>query len=154
MITIVVCPSSAEVRPQNTAHIDVASYRCRGGAGLSVPGMPRRRADVLLPLEERVLEVGLRRAREECAEFHGFVLARQLEQGQSPLTAHGTLYKVLDRLEDRGLLTSRWESDEEYEGGRPRRRLYRVTADAATALATSRQLNRAAGVVRPGVATS
>ncbi len=116
--------------------------------------MPRRRGNVLLPLEERVLELGLLRAREESAEFHGFGLARQLEQGQSALTAHGTLYKVLDRLEERGLLASRWESDEEYEGGRPRRRLYRVTADAATALATSRQLTRAAGVLRPGVATS
>lgn len=115
--------------------------------------MPRRRADVLLPLEERVLDAGLLRAREGSAEFHGFLLARQLEEGQSALTAHGTLYKVLDRLEDRGLLTSRWESDEEYEGGRPRRRLYQVTPSAATALATSRQLTRSAGVLRPGVAT-
>lgn len=115
--------------------------------------MPRRRADVLLPLEERVLEIGLQQAGAGAAEIHGFALARRLEDGQRALTAHGTLYKVLERLEDRGLLTSRWESDEEYEGGRPRRRLYRVTADAATALATSRALTRPAPALRPGIAT-
>lgn len=116
--------------------------------------MPRRRANVLLPLEERVLEVALLRAREGSADFHGFALAQQLEEGQSSLTAHGTLYKVLARLEDRGLLVSRWESDEEYEGGRPRRRLYRVTAAAATALATSRLSTRPTGALRPGLASS
>lgn len=116
--------------------------------------MPRRRADVLLRLEERVLKIGLGPAHDGGAEFHGFALARQLEEGQSALTAHGTLYKVLERLEGRGLLSGRWESDEEYEGGRLRRRLYRVTADAATALATSRALTRPAPALRPGIATS
>lgn len=101
-----------------------------------------------------MLEIGLEQAGARAPEFHGFALARQLEEGQSALTAHGTLYKVLERLEDRGLLASRWESDEEYEGGRPRRRLYRVTAAAATALATSRALTRPAPTLRPGIATS
>ena len=101
-----------------------------------------------------MLEVGMERARRDEPDFHGFALAQELEEGQRSLTAHGTLYKVLDRLEGRGLLVSRWETDEEYEGGRPRRRLYRVTADAATALATSRELTRAAAPLRAGVAAT
>jgi DNA-binding PadR family transcriptional regulator len=114
--------------------------------------VPRRRANVLLPLEEQILEIGLRRLRDQEPEFHGFLLARELDEGSSALTAHGTLYKVLDRLENRSLLSSRWEDDDEYDGGRPRRRLYRVTADAATALATSRALQAAPGL-RPDLAT-
>jgi PadR family transcriptional regulator, regulatory protein PadR len=43
-------------------------------------------------------------------------------------TAHGTLYKALARLEDAGLLVSRWEdADLAAADGRPRRRLYRIT---------------------------
>ena len=109
---------------------------------------------MLLPLEESVLEVGLRRLQRGEPDFHGFALAEEVDEGQRSLTAHGTLYKVLDRLEGRGLLVSRWESDEEYDGGRPRRRLYRVTADAATALARSRELVRSPAVLRPGVAST
>ncbi|MCW2706780.1 MAG: PadR family transcriptional regulator, regulatory protein PadR [Frankiales bacterium] len=116
--------------------------------------VPRRRADVLLPLEESVLEVGLGRAQRGEPDFHGFALAEEVDDGHRSLTAHGTLYKVLDRLETRGLLVSRWESDEEYDGGRPRRRLYRVTADAAVALARSRDLARSPGVLRPGIAAT
>jgi PadR family transcriptional regulator PadR len=40
----------------------------------------------------------------------------------------GTLYPILFRLENSGWITSRWESDEPQLLGRPRRRLYRVTA--------------------------
>jgi DNA-binding PadR family transcriptional regulator len=93
------------------------------------------------------------RARRDEPDFHGFALAEELDNGQRSLTAHGTLYKVLDRLETRGLLVSRWETDEEYEGGRPRRRLYRVTADASMALARSRELTRVP-VLSPGIATT
>lgn len=82
--------------------------------------MPRRRPGSLLPLELELLEAGL-----QHGEFHGFAIATALASGSQRLTAHGTLYKALGRLEAAGLLTSRWE--EPAPEGRPRRRLYTVT---------------------------
>lgn len=69
--------------------------------------------------------------------FYGFAVARELASadGES-LTAHGTLYKALNRMAAAGLLLSEWEDPAIAESeGRPRRRLYRVTADGARALA-------------------
>jgi len=40
----------------------------------------------------------------------------------------GTLYPILMRLERAGWLDSRWEDGDPKEMGRPRRRLYRITA--------------------------
>src|ERR1700735_3898768 len=52
----------------------------------------------------------------------------------------GTLYPVLVRLADRGLVEACWE--DEQPSGRPRRHLYRITAEglavATTALAQAR----------------
>lgn len=65
--------------------------------------------------------------RSGTAGFHGFGLAQQMRERANArqLTAHGTLYKALGRLEDRGLLVSRWEdADVATDEGRPRRRLY------------------------------
>jgi len=42
--------------------------------------------------------------------------------------ASGTLYPILLRLESAGWFTSRWESVDPSVAGRPRRRLYRLTA--------------------------
>ena len=71
-------------------------------------------------------------------EAHGFLLARTLgdQTGARRLTAYGTLYKALDRLERAGHLRSRWE-DPDYaaEAARPRRRFYRITAAGEAALA-------------------
>jgi PadR family transcriptional regulator, regulatory protein PadR len=39
----------------------------------------------------------------------------------------GSLYPILIRLADRGLVEARWE--EEQPAGRPRRHLYRLTSD-------------------------
>jgi len=115
--------------------------------------VPRRRAGVLLPLEEAILEVGLRRLRDRDAEFYGFAMATELDEDDGRrLTAHGTLYKVLERLERDGLLVSRWEDGDEIEEGRPRRRLYQVSDQAEGALRRSRQLQSAA-VLRPGLAS-
>lgn len=103
--------------------------------------MPRRRAGVLLAIEEQILTIGLHRASTEEPEFHGFALADELAEREARhLLGHGTLYKALARLERDGLLTSRWEKVDATVEGRPRRRLYRVTASAAGALATSRAL--------------
>ncbi len=102
-----------------------------------------------------MLEIGLRRLRDDgVGEFHGFAMAAELDaSGGRGLTAHGTLYKLLERLERQGLLSSRWEEPSEYDGSRPRRRLYRVSDDAARALQASLAAQRPAPVPRPGLAT-
>ena len=94
--------------------------------------MPRRKPGTLLPLEAEILGVALAMHRSGQAAFHGFGLAQTMrEQSASrALTGHGTLYKALSRLEEFDLLTSRWEDAEAAEG-RPRRRLYELTAQGA-----------------------
>ena len=94
--------------------------------------MPRRKPGTLLPLESEILEVALSLLRAGHATFHGFGLAQTMREhsGSRSLTAHGTLYKALNRLEDFGLLTSRWE-DAAAVDGRPRRRLYEITSQGA-----------------------
>lgn len=85
-----------------------------------------------MPLETAILEVALSMRRSGHATFHGFGLAQAMreERASRSLTAHGTLYKALGRLEEFGLLTSRWEDPAAAEG-RPRRRLYELTAQGA-----------------------
>jgi PadR family transcriptional regulator, regulatory protein PadR len=94
--------------------------------------MPRRKRGALLPLETEILEVALSLLRSGQTTFHGFGLAHSMRErgGSRSLTAHGTLYKALGRLEEFGLLTSRWEDAAAVEG-RPRRRLYELTGQGA-----------------------
>jgi len=49
--------------------------------------------------------------------------------------ASGTLYPILMRFEQAGWLESSWEAVDPSEEGRPRRRLYRITAAGSFALA-------------------
>jgi DNA-binding PadR family transcriptional regulator len=51
--------------------------------------------------------------------------------------ASGTLYPILGRLADRGLVETRWEDDP--PEGRPRRHLYRLTPSGVTRLAEMRR---------------
>ncbi len=90
--------------------------------------MARRKPGTLLPLETEILETALSMRRAGHAGFHGFGLARTMREqtGSRSLTGHGTLYKALGRLEEFGLVTSRWEDAVAAEG-RPRRRLYELT---------------------------
>jgi DNA-binding PadR family transcriptional regulator len=96
--------------------------------------MPRRTPGTLLPLETEILEVALALRQSEQTTFHGFGLAKRMRErsGSRTLTGHGTLYKALGRLEELGLLTSRWE-DAAAADGRPRRRLYELTGPGARA---------------------
>ena len=104
--------------------------------------MPRRKPGTLLPLETEILGVALSMQRSGRATFHGFGLAHAMREhsGSRALTGHGTLYKALSRLEESGLLASRWEEAAAAEG-RPRRRLYELTGQgvrvATQALATT-----------------
>jgi PadR family transcriptional regulator PadR len=94
--------------------------------------VPRRKVGTLLPLETEILAVALTKRRSGQPTFHGFGLAQTMREqsGSRSLTAHGTLYKALSRLEELGLLTSRWEDAPAVEG-RPRRRLYELTGEGA-----------------------
>jgi DNA-binding PadR family transcriptional regulator len=94
--------------------------------------MPRRKPGTLLPFEVEILMSALVRMRAGEADFHGFGLAQDMREqsGSRALTSHGTLYKALSRLEEFGLLTSRWE-DAEAAVGRPRRRLYALSERGA-----------------------
>ena len=91
----------------------------------------RRKADTLLPIELSIIRAGLALRRGGEREFHGYAVAKEItESGEARrLTAHGTLYRALDRLEQRKLLESRLEdADVAAAEKRPRRRLYTVTA--------------------------
>jgi DNA-binding PadR family transcriptional regulator len=94
-----------------------------------------------------------------CAEpqawRHGYSIAKDTG------LKSGSLYPILIRLADRGLVEARWE--EEQPAGRPRRHLYRLTADgqagATAALAAAARPARRSGartrsgrgVTAPGV---
>jgi DNA-binding PadR family transcriptional regulator len=94
--------------------------------------MPRRKPGTLVPLEAEILDLALTLRSEGHVSFHGFGIAHAMreQRGSRALTAHGTLYKALGRLEEFGLLTSRWEDAAAAEG-RPRRRLYELTGQGA-----------------------
>jgi DNA-binding PadR family transcriptional regulator len=115
----------------------------------------RRREGELIPLEVAILGAGLTLRGEGEPEFHGFQLAKELrdEDGARGLTAHGTLYKALDRMERAGLLQSRWEDpDTAMDEGRPRRRLYRITAVGQRAFDAAAVAEAGVGLVPEGSA--
>jgi DNA-binding PadR family transcriptional regulator len=89
-------------------------------------------------LEVSVLEAALGLRQLGIEEAHGFLLAKEMRDGARArrLTAYGTLYKALDRLERAGYLSSRWEDPLiAARDGRPRRRFYRLTLEGEGALA-------------------
>lgn len=96
----------------------------------------RRKPGALLGIEIDILRAGIALLRRGDGEFHGYAIAKEVSSqgGAKKLTAHGTLYRALERLEIRGLVESRWEDPEIAAMElRPRRRLYRVTAEGAAA---------------------
>jgi DNA-binding PadR family transcriptional regulator len=119
----------------------------------------RRKEGTLIPIEITILETGIGLAMGGQPQFHGFHLAKEIKDREDAklLTAHGTLYKALDRLQRWGFLESEWEdpSVAAYEG-RPRRKFYWVTTAGQAALvqAFEAQPERAAVRRNPGMATS
>src|SRR6476469_3715813 len=118
----------------------------------------RRKPCSIVPLERAVLNESVTLPARELGVAHGFVLSRTIGDPTDAkrLTAYGTLYKALDRLERAGYLESRWEEPEyAAEASRPRRRFYRITGAGERALsgarltddvrATSRATNEAPG---------
>ena len=78
--------------------------------------------------------------------FHGFMIAKEIRDRKDArlLTAHGTLYRALARLEKQGHLASQWEDPALAAAeNRPRRKLYELTAvGAAAAQAASADMFR------------
>ena len=113
----------------------------------------RRKPGHLLPIELAILEVGIRLRMEGVAHFYGFLIAREVKERQDArlLTAHGTLYKALDRLQKAGMLESEWEDPlVAAQDNRPRRRLYWVTAAGEAARVNARApVHRGATQRRP-----
>ena len=102
-----------------------------------IPGM-RRKPNSLLPIELSILETAIELRVRGAPSFYGFMIASEIKERQDSrlLTAHGTLYKALDRLEKAGLLESQWEDPIiAAQQNRPRRRFYTVTAAGEAALA-------------------
>lgn len=100
----------------------------------------RRKPGTLVPIEVSILSAGVALNLAGEPEFHGYAVARELKEREEArrLTAHGTLYRALNRLEEAGLLASRLEHpDAAAAEQRPRRRLYHVTAQGEIALATA-----------------
>jgi DNA-binding PadR family transcriptional regulator len=115
----------------------------------------RRKAGSLVPLELSILEAGIELAVRGAQYFHGFLIAKEVKEREDArlLTAHGTLYKALDRMQKAGLLESEWEDPVAAAAeGRPRRRLYRVTVAGQAALAEARAPERSGATLKPQTA--
>ena len=98
----------------------------------------RRKPGALVPLELAICVAASDLRRTGVNEFHGYLIAKEItEHAESRLlTAYGTLYRALGRLEQMGLLASRWEDAQAAaEENRPRRRFYSLTAAGEEAVA-------------------
>src|SRR5262245_49803089 len=104
----------------------------------------RRKPGALVPLETAICLSAADLQQRHVEEFHGYEIARHLadDADRRLLTAYGTLYRALGRLEKMGLLRSRREDpDIAARENRPGRRLYTLTAEGA---AVAREARRAA----------
>jgi len=91
----------------------------------------RRKPGSLVPLELAICTAAARLRERGEDEFHGYEMAKTLGDAADArlLTAYGTLYRALSRLEKMGLLQSRWEDPHvPARENRPGRRLYTLTA--------------------------
>jgi PadR family transcriptional regulator, regulatory protein PadR len=115
----------------------------------------RRKAGQLVPLELAICHAALRLRARRQEEFHGYELAKAIKRDADTrlLTAYGTLYRALGRLEAMGYLTSRWEeASTPTRGNRPPRRLYSVTPAGERAAEQARRDTRAAARKQRGLA--
>jgi len=106
----------------------------------------RRKPGGLVPLETAILGVALAFRKDGVDEFHGYQIAKHLADAtnQRLLTAYGTLYRALGRLENMRLLTSHWENPQiAADENRPGRRLYTLTAEGVVVARASHETVRA-----------
>src|SRR3954469_6062932 len=98
----------------------------------------RRKAGTLVPLELAICVAASDLRRQGTGEFPRYPIAKEIKEHADSrlLTAYGTLYRALGRLESMGLLASRWEDAMVAAGeNRPRRRLYSLTPAGEEAVA-------------------
>jgi PadR family transcriptional regulator, regulatory protein PadR len=111
---------------------------------ISVYNLPvRRKPGALVPLEESILAAAVELQNARVQEFHGYQLARHVAavSDRRLLTAYGTLYRALARLEKMGLLQSHWEDPQlAANENRPGRRLYALTGAGIASARANRQI--------------
>jgi PadR family transcriptional regulator PadR len=92
----------------------------------------------ILRLDDKAYGVTIRKEIQDCT-------------GRSP--APGALYNTLDRLEDKGMVTSRLGEPTAERGGRPKR-LFTVTPNGITSVARAQRAYQKLmkGIILPGVA--
>jgi PadR family transcriptional regulator len=114
----------------------------------------RRRAGTLVPLELAICEAASELRSRGTNEFHGYQIAKLMKQAADArlLTAYGTLYRALGRLEKMGLVESQWE-DPQIAGreNRPGRRLYTLTSAADAVLAEAHKASRRPAARKKGL---
>jgi DNA-binding PadR family transcriptional regulator len=83
---------------------------------------------------------------------YGVTIRTEIFDCTSRNPAPGALYNTLDRLEDKGMVTSRFGDPTAQRGGRPKR-LYQVSAQGIAAVARAQQAYRMLmkGISIPGV---
>ena len=102
----------------------------------------RRKSGRLVPLEQAICLGAANLRRRGQDNFHGYEIAKHLgdDADHRLLTAYGTLYRALGRLEAMGLLESRWEDPAiPARENRPGRRLYVLTAEGEVAAREARK---------------
>jgi PadR family transcriptional regulator PadR len=102
----------------------------------------RRKPGGLVPLEVAICLTATDLQRDGTHEFHGYEIAKRLGDvsDRRLLTAYGTLYRALGRLERMGLLRSHWEDPLiPARENRPGRRLYTLTAAGEAAAQDARK---------------
>jgi PadR family transcriptional regulator PadR len=101
----------------------------------------RRKPGQLVPLETAICVCAASLRRRGTIAFHGYEIAKHLGDANNRrlLTAYGTLYRALGRLEAMGLLQSQWEDPQiPARENRPGRRIYVLTAAGEAAAQEAR----------------
>lgn len=84
----------------------------------------------------------LRAAMGGVGDAYGLSIARAIEVETGRTVSVGAVYTVLDRLEQKGFVSSRWGEATAIRGGR-RKRLYVVSARGQAALSPQQRLDSA-----------
>ena len=91
----------------------------------------RRKPGDLIPIERSIIQAACQLRQEGIEEFHGVQIAMKIKDQKEArlLTGYGTLYRALGRLQQWGILQSRWEELLPTDGNRPRHRYYQLTGE-------------------------
>jgi DNA-binding PadR family transcriptional regulator len=116
----------------------------------------RRKPGRLVALEEAICLCAADLLRTGQPEFYGYQIANDISErtNRRLLTAYGTLYRALARLEGMGLIQSRWEDPEiPARENRPGRRLYLLTPAGEVAVTDLRSAAPHAPAIRQPATT-